>query len=307
VKFNLSYLNGTQVPALGRPEWEKRLTPADQSRALKLADDLGFWKVNCPEHFVIGKEHRELSGDHHVQATTALAFAAGVAPRLKLSSFITILPLLNPIVQAKLWATLDWVSGGRAVMTVGVGWHEEEYDMLGVPFHERGRLCDEQVAAMLELWTSDNPTFEGQYVKFKDVGFEPKPVQKPAIPIWFGGDAKSVMRRVAKWGAGWSPQGLPPEQIPEKLDWIRSQPEYRGQTIEITYSTTMRRLEKDHTPRNDSAGEGLTDRQELIDHLGYLASLGVTETTLQRPPHADFEAYLDWLRWVSEEIAPHAR
>jgi alkanesulfonate monooxygenase SsuD/methylene tetrahydromethanopterin reductase-like flavin-dependent oxidoreductase (luciferase family) len=226
---------------------------------------------------------------------------------VKLGSNITILPLQHPIVQAKLWATLDWLSGGRAVMMVGVGWMEEEYDMLGVPFHERGALCDEYIAAILELWTSPNPTFEGRYVKFKDVGFEPKPVQKPAIPIWFGGDAKPVLRRVAKWGAGWSPQTMQLEQIPENLDWLRSQPEYGGQPIEVIFSLSQLQLAGNHAARDAPESAALTGHQALIDQIGRLSDLGVTETTLPRPPHADFEEYLDWLRWVAEEIAPRCR
>src|SRR3546814_8627953 len=77
--------------------------------------------------------------------------------------------------QAKAWSTLDWLSGGRATAVVAVGWLKEEFDLLGVPFHERGAMTDEYVQAMLALWTQEKPEFEGKYVSFRDVGYEPKP------------------------------------------------------------------------------------------------------------------------------------
>jgi alkanesulfonate monooxygenase SsuD/methylene tetrahydromethanopterin reductase-like flavin-dependent oxidoreductase (luciferase family) len=78
-----------------------------------------------------------------------------------------------------------------------VGWDTEEFKVLGVPFHERGRMADEYLAAIIELWTSDSPEFDGKYVSFKDVVFEPKPVQKPHLPIWIGGDAEPMLKRAA--------------------------------------------------------------------------------------------------------------
>ena len=80
--------------------------------------------------------------------------------------------------QAKAWSTLDFLSGGRAEALFGVGWLKEEFDMLGVAFNARGRMADEYLAAIRELWTSDDPVFEGEFVSFKNVGFAPKPIQK---------------------------------------------------------------------------------------------------------------------------------
>jgi probable F420-dependent oxidoreductase len=306
MKFSVGLLNGVQVPALQAPLWERSLTPADQARALKLADELGFYKASASEHFVISKEHRALSGDHYPQTTTALAFMAGVTSRLKLTSAVTLVPLIHPIVQAKMWSTLDWLSGGRAILMAGVGWLKDEFDLIGVDFHQRGRLCDEYIAAMVELWTSDNPTFEGEFVKFREVGFAPKPVQG-SIPLWFGGDAPGVLRRVARWGAGWSPFQTPPGELPAVMDKIKSLPEYRGQAIDLTYSMSMLRLGPEHQAREAPQSAGHTDKQKVIDQIGFMQNIGVTETDVPRPRHRDFEEYLDWLRWVGAEILPHYR
>lgn len=307
MKFNIGLLNSVHVKALRQPEWEHGLTPSQQARAVRHAEALGYWKVGVPEHFAIPADHIELSGDHYPQSTTALAWIAGFTATIRLASHITILPLQHPIVHAKMWSTLDWLSGGRAVLTAGVGWLDGEFQALGVPFHERGRLCDEYVEAILELWKPGLATYEGRYVRFRDLGCAPKPVQPGGIPIWFGGDADAVLARVARWGRGWSAFQTPPEQIPQRLDWIRSRPDYHGRPLEVDYSLAHLRLGHGHVIRDDPMGAGLRDVQQLVDQIGYLKSLGVTQTRLPPPPLAHFEAYLDWLSWVAEEVAPKVR
>ena len=194
MKFTVSLIDSMHVKAFNAPLWQRSVTPAQQVRALRLAEKLGYWKVKVPEHFVIPEQHIELSGDHYPHAVTALGFAAGATETLRLASSITILPLVHPIAQAKMWATLDWLSGGRAEMNVGVGWLEGEFELMGVDFHRRGAICEEQIQAMIALWTQDLATFEGKYFAFHNVGASPKPVQKPHLPIWFGGDANMIGR-----------------------------------------------------------------------------------------------------------------
>jgi probable F420-dependent oxidoreductase len=306
MKFSVSLLNSAQVKALGAPEWHKTVTPAQQVTALRLAEQLGYAKAYVPEHFVIPREHVELSGDHYPHAATALAFIAGATERIRLSSGVTILPLVHPIAQAKIWATLDWLSGGRAIMNVGVGWLAAEFEFMGVNFHERGRMCDEHIQAILALWTSEYATFEGRYVSFRDVGFAPKPVQKPIIPIWFGGDVEAVQRRVARFGDGWQPFQTPPETLPERMDFIRSQKDYHGRPLELAYSMSNLKLGHGHVIRHAPEAEGVWNAAHMLDVVGRLAELGVTETPLQPPPLADFEAHLDWLRWGAEEVMAKA-
>jgi probable F420-dependent oxidoreductase len=306
MKFSVGLLNSVHAKGLNTPEWHRTVTPAQQVQAMRLAEQLGYHKAGVPEHFVIPREHLELSGDHYPHAATGLAFIAGATERIRLASTVTILPLVHPIAQAKIWSTLDWLSGGRAVMNVGVGWLKEEFDLMGVNFHERGAICDEHIQAILALWTSDLATFEGRYVSFRDVGFAPKPVQQPTIPIWFGGDAPPMLRRVARWGAGWQPFLTPPEALPERLDFIRSQKDYHGRPIELSYSMLNTKLGEAHEVRETHQGDGSWNAAQMLDVVGRLADLGVTETGLPAPPLADFEAYLDWLRWGAEEVMAKA-
>jgi len=302
MKLDIDLPNSMHVVAMGIQPWEFGLGGADIARAVRVADDLGYWKVMVGEHFIMPTSHLALSGDHHMHAVTALSFVATSAKRMRLSSSVTILPLLHPIVQAKMWATLDWLSGGRAVAMIGVGWLQDEYQVLGVPFHERGRLCDEYVAAMIELWSSVEPRFEGKYVSFSNLTMAPKPLQEPHVPLWFGGDADNVLKRVARWGSGWSPFMTAPEKIPERLDFIRSQRDYHGRPLEVSFPLMALNVGEAHAVISDPRARGTWNAQQIIDQCHWLEGLGVTETIVSLPPLQDFEAYLDRLRWVAEEV-----
>ncbi len=304
MKINVGVPNSMHVAAMVQP-WEFALTGADVGRAMAIADDLGFNKCMLGEHFVIPKEHIALSGDHYFHTTVALGFIGGHTKRMKLSSSVSIVPLQNPIVQAKAWSTLDWLSGGRAEALFGVGWLKEEFDILGVDFHERGKMADEYLAAMIELWTKDAPEFDGKYVKFRDIGFAPKPIQSPKLPIWLGGDAEPVLKRVAKFGDGWSPFRTPPEKFPECIDHIKSQPEYDGRPISVFFALEMLNVGAHHEILDDPRAPGSRSVQQILDQIGWLKDLGITETIVPMPPGiTGFDDYRDRLRWVAAEIMP---
>lgn len=304
MKLNIGVPNSMKVAAMVQP-WEGSLDGAEIGRLMTEADRLGFNKCMLGEHFVIPKEHIALSGDWYFHTVAALGFIGGRTSGLRLSSSVSILPLQNPIVQAKAWSTLDFMTGGRAEALFGVGWLKEEFDMLRVPFEKRGAMADEYVAAMIELWTSDDPQFEGEFVSFSNCGFAPRPVQKPRIPIWFGGDAQAVQRRVAKFGDGWSPFRTPPETFPDCIDYIKSQPEYDGRNLEFFFALEMLNVGAHHEIMDDPRAPGTSDKQKIIDQIGWLKDLGITETIVPLPPGiTDAQAWIDRQIWVSEEIMP---
>lgn len=286
-------------------KWEYDIGSDKVLEAMALADEVGFHSCNLGEHFIIPNEHLDLSGDHYFHTVVALGVVGGRTKNLRLRPTISILPLQNPIVQAKAWSSLDWMTGGRAEPMFGVGWLKEEFDMLGVPFKERGKISDEYLAAMIELWRSDDPQFEGEYVSFRDVGFAPKPVQKPHMPVWLGGDAAPVLRRVARFADGWAPQVGRPETIPDSIATIKSHEAWDGRPLEVYYSLEMLNIGAHHEVLNDPKATGGRDAQKIIDQLGWLAELGVTQSSVPLPPDlAGFEDYLDTLRWIGSEIIP---
>ena len=115
------------------------------------------------------------------------------------------------MLTAKILATIDYLSKGRLTLGIGAGWCKEEFEAIGAPpFEDRGHVTDEWMMACKELWAKDDPKFDGKYVKFSDVVFTPKPVQK-SIPIWVGGESGPALRRTAKYADAWYPIGTNPQ------------------------------------------------------------------------------------------------
>jgi probable F420-dependent oxidoreductase len=133
-----------------------------------------------------------------------MAYVAAATHRIKVGTAVLILPQHNPVHVAKQVATLDHLSGGRVLLGIGVGWLKEEFDALGVPFEKRGARTDEYIGAMRELWSSDSPTFKGEYVNFEAAHCLPRPVNG-TVPIIVGGDSKPAARRAGRLGDGYFP------------------------------------------------------------------------------------------------------
>ncbi|ALJ18844.1 TIGR03619 family F420-dependent LLM class oxidoreductase [Microbacterium sp. No. 7] len=303
MRFSLTMPNNTRVRALAQP-WELGVGPDQIVVAARQAEALGFHRITVGEHLTIPASHVEASGSHYMHATTALGFLAGATSRIRIGSNVTLLALQHPIVQAKQWAVLDWLSGGRADCLIGVGWLEDEFDALGVDFHRRGRLTDEHVEAMIEIWTRPVAGFAGASVRFDGVTSEPKPVQRPHVPLGFAGDTDATVRRMARWGTTWSPFQTPPEQIPRRLDEIRSHPQYHGRPVDVFLSMSTLKIADGHRPKPTGLDFDTWDADEFGDIIGWLAGLGVTEVAPTIPAVRDFSHYLDRLAWISEEIMP---
>ncbi|MET0270902.1 MAG: TIGR03619 family F420-dependent LLM class oxidoreductase [Sphingomonas sp.] len=284
--------------------WELTVTGADQTMLARKADALGYDMLSVPEHFIMPHEHVDLSGPHYFHAYAGMGYFAGATERIRVNSSVAILPLQNPVVAAKALATIDWLNGGRTTVTFGVGWLEREFEILGLPFRERGAMADEYLAAMIALWTEDNPSFEGRYVSFRDVVARPQPVQKPHLPIWMGGDADGALRRAARFASGWWPFLTRPEAIPARLDFIRSQPDYNGRLDEVFYGFATTRVGEGHAVHADPRARPGMSLQEIVDRLNWFATLGVTMSSAPIPAVSGIDAYLDYAQWVIEEVRP---
>src|SRR5678816_89709 len=148
------------------------------------AEQLGYDSVWVSDHVVVPDANVANFGEAIFDPFVTLAVAAGATSRVKLGTTVLIVPYRNAVVTAKMVSSLDALSGGRVVLGVGAGWVAAESAMLGVPFAERGPMTDEHLRAMQELWTSPAPSFSGKYVQFRDLHFEPRPIQAPHPPIW---------------------------------------------------------------------------------------------------------------------------
>jgi probable F420-dependent oxidoreductase len=158
----------------------------------------------------------------YLEPVAVLAAAAVCTVHARLGASVFILGHRHPVVMAKMLTTIDALSGGRLICGVGVGWWKEEMEILGAPFHLRGRQADEILKVFKALWTTDNPAFEGEFFRFRDIGFAPKPVQKPHPPIWVGGDSPGAFRRAVTLGDGWHATSKTPAQLRDALGRLRA-------------------------------------------------------------------------------------
>lgn len=302
--FTMPHL--TEVRAI-TTQWERQVTGPEQVALARFAEELGYAMIAVPEHFVIPREHLDLSGAFYLAAYPAMAAFAGATERIRVNSSIAILPAQNPIITAKTLASIDWLSGGRVTVTFAGGWLKGEFDALGLDFRQRGAMAEEYIQAILALWTQGEPAFEGRYVNFRDIAFEPRCVQKPHLPVWFGGDDERVLRRIGRYASGWWPFLTKPEQIPERLDYIRSQPDYAGKLTDVFFGLSTGRLGEGHVPIDDPKARPGQSRQEIVDRLGWFAELGVTMSAVPIPELRGLDEYRDYAQWVAEEIMPAVR
>jgi probable F420-dependent oxidoreductase len=203
-----------------------------------------------------------------------LTAAAAATERLLLGTGVALVVERDPIITAKEVASLDLVSGGRMIFGVGVGWNREEMENHGTDPRTRGKLMNERIRAMIEIWTRDEPEFHGQYVDFDPIGIWPKPVQKPYPPIYVGGGSRAF-ERVATFGDAWLANGLPPGKLEPMMGELR---EVAGREVPVTVfnaSSEPEDLEAYARLGVERALLGLPtlSEGETLDHLDTLAQL----------------------------------
>ena len=146
-----------------------------------------------------------------LEQLTTTAYIAALTSRLRFVMSVMVVPYRPAVLTAKILATIDYLSKGRLTLGIGVGWCREEFEALAAaPFDDRGHVTDEWMMACKELWTNDEPRFDGKYVRFADVVFTPKPIQQP-IPIWVGGESAPALRRTVRYADCWYPVGTNPQ------------------------------------------------------------------------------------------------
>jgi probable F420-dependent oxidoreductase len=186
------------------------IAPDSLIRIATEAEQLGFDYVTRYPYSESG-EFPSGAGAARLEQLTTAAFIAAATSKLGIVTSVMVVPHRPAVLTAKILATIDFLSKGRLTLGIGAGWCKEEFEAIGAPpFEDRGHVTDEWMMACKELWSSDDPSFDGKYVKFDDVVFTPKPVQK-SIPIWIGGESGPAMRRTAKYGDAWYPIGTNPQ------------------------------------------------------------------------------------------------
>jgi probable F420-dependent oxidoreductase len=208
----------------------------------------------------------------YLEPVVALAAAAVCTTRARLGASVFILGHRHPVVMAKMLTSIDALSDGRLICGVGVGWWKEELEILGVPFNRRGRQADEILKVFTTLWSDTHPSFEGEFFRFRDIGFAPKPVQKPRPPIWVGGDSPGAFRRVVTLGDGWHATSKTPAEFREALPRLRAAADKAGRAFD-TIDLSLR-----YTLRDDLLAKGT---QAVVDTLVEYKRLGLSHILLE--------------------------
>ena len=204
-------------------------TPASfMKEAVQLVEAKGVHAIWVPEHVLFFPDYAStypysdtgrIPGDPEglLDPFTALAFIAAHTSSVRLGTGICLVPQRQPVYTAKMVADVDFLSGGRVDFGVGIGWLKEEFDNLGADFSQRASLCDEYIDAMKALWSPGVTEFNGKTVSISPCHFNPKPVQTPHPPIYFGGESAAALRRVAQRGQGWYGYDMTPEDLAARL------------------------------------------------------------------------------------------
>jgi probable F420-dependent oxidoreductase len=220
---------------------------------------LGFHSAMIADHIVFPVEsqsdypytldRRHPGGGDALDAFCILGVVAGATERLRLVTSVIVLPYRNPVLTAKMVATLDVLSNGRVTLGVGVGWLKEEFEALDSPdFDKRGAVSDEWLKIFKQLWSQSPASFKGEFYSYSDIRCEPFPLQKPHPPIWVGGHTKAALRRTARYGDGWHPVGaiaaspLPPQEMKAHLNTLKGMTEAEGRdfsAITISYKAPL--------------------------------------------------------------------
>ena len=192
--------------------------PGAHPQALKswaqLAEGLGYHLIMTSDHIAVTPDVKTRYPAPFYEPISTLGWLAGITQRIEIGTTVLILPYRSVLETARACANIDQLSGGRFILGVGIGWAEQEFQALGVPYHQRGAMTNEYLEALRLLWSQDVATFEGRFVSFREVNTAPRPVQSPAPPIWVGGASDAALRRAVLWGDAWHP-------IRIRTDWLR--------------------------------------------------------------------------------------
>lgn len=224
-------------------------TPEALTAVATRAEALGFTSLWVTDHVAIplqiasrypyaadGKAPWDPS-IRYLEAFTALNWVAPVTRRVRLGTSVLVLPMRLPLLVAKAVATLDFLTGGRMMLAVGAGWLEEEFNLLGQSFHDRGRRIIEDIRLMKACWSDDPVRFQGEFYRLAPFAMAPKPAQGARLPVLGGGESDAALRRIVDVCDGWHPLGLGPDQVAERLRRLREFMARRGRAMSDLFLT----------------------------------------------------------------------
>jgi probable F420-dependent oxidoreductase len=281
---------GVFLPVSGRAASRKTLMQAAQQ-----AERLGYDSVWAADRIVIPWKI-ETTYPYSKESTfivppdrpffdtlTCLAFLAGCTEDIELGMSVMVLPYRHPLHWARIVTTIDQLATGRLILGVGVGWMEEEFAAMNVPFKERGKIADEQLALLEKLWTEEHITFHGKYFTANDIAFLPKPFRTPRVPIWVGGEGKAAQRRAGQFGNAWFPYfvKITPAELATGFDNVRAEAKKAGRDpdeVKLACCLPVELTPSDGPPITDYLKGSV---EQVIERLQQFVAVGAIHIGLQ--------------------------
>ena len=190
--------------------------PDSLARWAKFAEEIGYHLVMISDHVAVTPDVEEGFPAPFYDPFVSTSWLANIVKNVELGTSVVILPYRHPLLTARLAANVDQLSGGRFILGTGVGWAKQEFEALAVPFEKRGALADEYLEVIRLCWANEVVTYEGQFIKFKDVHTGPRPLRPAGLPIWVGGSSDAAIKRAARHGNAWHPYRF-------TLDWLKDE------------------------------------------------------------------------------------
>ncbi len=304
-------------------------TPDRLVRLAEAAEQLGFDSFFVGDHVVLPASARQSKYPYSVngkmpggalqdcmEPITVLAWLAHATAKIAIGVSVLVIPYRNPLLVAKMLATLDVLSGGRVILGAGVGWLREEFQVLqAASFEERGHVTDEYLALMRRAWTIDPVSFEGHYCRVEEVHLLPKPLQSRGIPIWIGGHSSAAVRRAGRLGDAWhpialrSPVRLDPAEYATKVTQMHETAREAGRDPASIVLTLYAFMEVWSPRRKALGGDRMllqgTVAQVIADICAYQA-IGVTHLVFSTMADETTGA-VDNMKRFADEVRPHVK
>jgi probable F420-dependent oxidoreductase len=280
----------------------------------RTAEELRYEVVWVADHVVMPENLRQVhpytgtaqfttqTVENAYEALITLAYLAGITDTVQLLVSALVLPYRQPVLTAKMLATIDQLSDGRLVVGAGVGWLADEFAALDADYAARGKVSDEILQVYRQLWAEELPQFHGTHYDFQPLRFLPKPVQRPNPPIWIGGHSRPALRRAAQYGDGWHATRQPVETMRELVGQLAEQCRRFDRDVrDLTLSMKCNlRLDQPATLEADLAGTAA----EVAEQIRQYEQLGIELIILDVRPHESLDQQVHTLKRFSHEVRP---
>lgn len=256
------------------------VTPQSLARWAQLTETLGYHLLMTSDHIATTPDVQSRYPAPFYEPLSTLGWLAGVTRTIAIGTTVTIVPYRSPLETARALANIDQLSGGRLIFGVGVGWAQQEFEALGVPFHQRGAMTNEYLGAIKTLWTQEVASYAGRFISFQDVHTAPRPLQSPHPPIWVGGASDAALRRTLRYGDAWHPIRIRwPQFRDTELPRLQAMAAQAGRPLPALCPRVRLRLTESPLPDDQRCmGEGTLD--QVRTDMAALQAIGCSHVLL---------------------------